>query len=87
MNPENAPAQIPEIRKGLLISDLPIMKYFKYQHLPNHLKEVSKPFCDLAETINQYRYRSAEDAEIVAGLRKLLEAKDCIVRTMLTSIR
>ena len=55
----------------------PIMKYFKYKHLPEHLQVISKPFCELAEEINNTCENSAEKS---AGLRKLLEAKDCIVR-------
>jgi hypothetical protein len=57
----------------------PIIKYFTYKHLPEHLQEVSKPFCDLAEMIDSNITDSAEKS---AGLRKLLEAKDCIVRAM-----
>lgn len=55
------------------------MKYFKYDHLPASLQIVSEPFCRLAETIDQL----PESAEKTAGLRKLLEAKDCIVRANL----
>lgn len=58
----------------------PIMRYFEYAHLPEHLQKVSRPFGELAEQIHQSVPRSAERA---AGLRKLLEAKDCIVRAVL----
>jgi hypothetical protein len=58
----------------------PILKYFKYEHLPLHLQEVSKPFCDLTREID-VKYPNC--AEKSAGLRKLLEAKDCIVRAAL----
>ena len=55
----------------------PIMKYFKYEHLPEHLQKISKPFCELAREIDE----TCEDGpEKSAGLRKLLESKDCIVR-------
>lgn len=67
--------------------DYPILKFFKYEHLPNHLKEISKPFCELAYKIDEMRTQTEENAEIAAGLRKLLEAKDCIVRAMLNHIR
>lgn len=57
-----------------------IMKYFEYAHLPEHLQEISKPFGEMAE-----RFNSAipDGPEKSAGLRKLLEAKDCMVRAAL----
>jgi len=55
----------------------PILKYFQYQHLPEHLQEVSRDFCILAQDIDTKYVDSPEKS---AGLRKLLEAKDCIVR-------
>lgn len=58
----------------------PIMKYFEYQHLPLHLQEVSKPIGDLAEQMDR---ELPDGAEKSAGLRKLLEAKDCLVRAKL----
>lgn len=57
-----------------------IMKYFKYEHLLPHLQEVSKPFGELASQMDEALEDSAEKA---AGLRKLLEAKDCLVRAKL----
>lgn len=58
-------------------ADNPILKYFQYEHLPPYLQTVSKPFCVLAHDIDNLY---PDDAEKSAGLRKLLEAKDCIVR-------
>lgn len=55
----------------------PIMKYFAYEHLPTHLQLVSKPIGDLARMMDDSLPDSAEKS---AGLRKLLEAKDCLVR-------
>lgn len=55
----------------------PIMKYFAYEHLPAHLQLVSKPIGDLARMMDDSLPDSAEKS---AGLRKLLEAKDCLVR-------
>ena len=57
-----------------------ILKYFKYEHLPRRLKIVSRPFCELA---NDMAKKLPASAELTAGLRKLLEAKDCIVRAVL----
>lgn len=58
----------------------PIMKYFAYQHLPAHLQAVSKPIGDLAEKMDA---ELPDGPEKSAGLRKLLEAKDCFVRAAL----
>ena len=58
----------------------PIIKYFEYGHLPPVLQEVSGPICDLAKQIDA---ELPECAEKSAGLRKLLEAKDCFVRAKL----
>ena len=58
----------------------PILKYFAYEHLPADLQGVSKPFGELARQLDQELPDSAEKS---AGLRKLLEAKDCFVRARL----
>lgn len=58
----------------------PIMKYFEYQHLPEHLQGVRKPFGDMAMQMND---QLPDGPEKSAGLRKLLEAKDCMVRAAL----
>ncbi|USD66733.1 hypothetical protein [Vibrio sp. SCSIO 43136] len=57
-----------------------IMALFKYEHLPPHLQEVSKPLGQLARIMDAL----PDGAEKSAGLRKLLEAKDCFVRAKLT---
>lgn len=58
----------------------PILKYFKYEHLPEKLQVISKPFGDLALDLES---KVPDSAEKSAGLRKLLEAKDCMVRAVL----
>lgn len=58
----------------------PIMKYFDYAHLPAKLQEVSAPIGDLARKMDE---ELPDGAEKSAGLRKLLEAKDCLVRAKL----
>ena len=55
----------------------PIMKYFEWKHLPEQLQEISKPIGELAEKMDN---NLPDGAEKSAGLRKLLEAKDCLVR-------
>ena len=54
-----------------------ILRYFTYEHLPEHLQVVSRPLCDLAYTL---ALSVPHGPELMAGLRKLLEAKDCFVR-------
>lgn len=57
-----------------------ILKYFKYDHLPEHLQSMSKPFYDLA---HNWISQGGSIPENMAGLRKLLEAKDCAVRAQI----
>lgn len=57
-----------------------ILKFFAYEHLPEKLQVVSKPIGDLAREMVATLPPSAE---LSAGLRKLLEAKDCLVRAAL----
>jgi hypothetical protein len=58
-----------------------IMDFFKYEHLPKgQLREVSKYICQLAHELDR---EIPDSAEKTAGLRKLLEAKDCLVRSCL----
>ena len=58
----------------------PIMQYFEYKHLPENLQKVSKPFHELATTMED---SLPQGPEKTAGLRKLLESKDCMVRAAL----
>ena len=53
------------------------IKYFEYGHLPEQLQKVSKPISDLAHLMED---TLPEGPEKSAGMRKLLEAKDCFVR-------
>jgi hypothetical protein len=50
---------------------------FKYTHLPQHLQDVSARFHDVAVFMLTFLQ---DGPELAAGLRKLLEAKDCAVR-------
>lgn len=54
-----------------------ILQFFHYAHLPEALRERSKPFCDLARVIVTSTPRNPERT---VALRKLLEAKDANVR-------
>jgi hypothetical protein len=57
-----------------------IIKYFAFAHLPPHLQVVSKPIGELA---NLFEQLLPDGPEKSAGMRKLLEAKDCFVRSAL----
>lgn len=57
-----------------------MIQFFSFSHLPEHLQEVSKPFCELAEHIVN---NLPKNPERTVALRKLLEAKDCAVRALL----
>ena len=57
--------------KGLLV-------FFEYKHLPENLKRISAECYTLAYFMVENI--TSEGAELTAGLRKLLEAKDCFVR-------
>lgn len=50
---------------------------FDYSHLPAHLQAVSAPFAWLAQNLISVL---RDGLELSAGLRKLVEAKDCCVR-------
>lgn len=56
------------------------LQFFAYAHLPPALQAVSRPFCELAEKMVA---DLPMNPERTAGLRKLLEAKDCAVRALI----
>jgi len=55
-------------------------KYFAFAHLPPHLQAVSAPIGHLA---TRMEVMLPDGPEKSAGMRKLLEAKDCFVRSAL----
>ncbi len=57
-----------------------VLNFFAFDHLPAHLQEVSAPFAALAYNMVE----RLDGPEVTVGLRKLLEAKDCMVRAALT---
>jgi hypothetical protein len=63
------------------MTDAERQAYFNFDHLPEHLRDISRPFCVLAELL------AARDElhgpEVDVALRKLLEAKDAAVRSAL----
>jgi len=62
------------------LANEPILKFFSFAHLPSPGREMSQHFAAVAYAVYRDAPRSAERA---AGLRKLLEAKDCCVRSVL----
>lgn len=57
-----------------------LLKWLRHDHLPPHLQAVVKPIDTLAQEMDG---TLAEGAEKTAGMRKLVEAKDCFVRARL----
>jgi hypothetical protein len=59
-----------------------LVRYFAWSHLPVHLQAISAPIGLLAlEMVDAL----PDGPELTAGLRKLVEAKDCFVRAALDS--
>lgn len=56
----------------------PVVQFFKYEHLPAHLQEKSKPFGELAlkvcQSVDGYK------SEILKSLDALMISKDAAVR-------
>jgi hypothetical protein len=58
-----------------------IMQFFRYENLPPVLAAISKPFCDLADSMI---HNIPHNPERTAALRKLLEAKDATLRAFVS---
>lgn len=61
----------------------PILRSFSYQHLRSPLREVSEPFAKLAAHILSL----PPNAERTTALRKLREAKDCAVTSVVWQLQ
>lgn len=57
-----------------------LMQFFQYEHLREPLRSTSEAVAKVAEQMDR---ELPDGAEKTAGLRKLLEAKDCFVRAHL----
>ncbi len=57
-----------------------IMQFFRFEHLPPRLRGPSEAIAELAHI---FESTIPDGPEKSAGLRKLLEAKDCFVRAMI----
>ena len=71
-NPNPTPARHPGTTQ--------LLRFFEFDHLPEHLQQVSEPTAALAAKMAA---NLPDGPELTAGLRKLLEAKDCFVRAAL----
>lgn len=56
-----------------------LLKMFKFDHLPDHLRGMSMDFCELACKVAE----QGRGIETAVALRKLLESKDAAVRSLL----
>lgn len=56
-----------------------LLRFFGYEHLPQHLQSVSRPYCDFATRICE---TIESGPERTVALRKLLESKDAAVRAV-----
>lgn len=70
----------PDPSTETVVYSSPIIKYFACDHLPKHVHGVSRAVQQLALAMEQ---TLPDGPEKSAGLRKLLEAKDCFVRAAL----
>lgn len=69
-----------EMQDQMEHADVPdIMQFFRWDHLPEHLQAVSRPFEAMAYSLLEL----PNNAERSTALRKLLESKDCAVRAKL----
>lgn len=57
-----------------------LIQFFEYAHLPMNLQEVSKSFYQIAHWMKE---TLPSNTESTVAMRKLLEAKDCAVRSTL----
>ena len=54
-----------------------VLKFFDYDRFPEEIKPIGWAFHDLAHGLVA---KLPDDPELVAGLRKLMEARNCMIR-------
>ena len=59
-----------------------VLRWFDCDHLPDDLQAVAAPIRDVAFATAR---RLPPDPELTTGLRRLLEAKDCLVRAAIAA--
>ncbi len=77
--------ELTDLEQASLQRKLPVLRFFEYGHLGDKLRPFSKDCCNLAWSMalqgsTWHDGEPTTNAETAAGLRKLLEAKDCFVR-------
>lgn len=60
-----------------------LLQFFKYDHLPPGMQAISKAFAVLANDLQKVLKNNPEKS---ACFRKLLEAKDCAVRSEIAKV-
>lgn len=63
--------------------DEPMLRWFRFEHLPAHMQPFSRPFAELARWMVDNLPR---DPERTVALRKLLESKDAAVRASISLV-
>lgn len=61
-----------------------LLQFFNYAHLPDKLQNISKNFFDLAVHLDSILPNNEEKT---VALRKLLESKDCAVRSVIFKLK
>lgn len=59
-----------------------LLQHLTYAHLPAHLQPYGQAICEVGHEMVKVCKDTNDPAEVTAGLRKLIEAKDCFVRAM-----
>lgn len=75
--------KIPDELENRHQATLHVFKYFAFDHLPEPLKTISMYSYHLAVAMIQ---ELPDGPELTVGLRKLLEAKDCFVRSAIEKL-
>ena len=71
------------IHEGRHPATVGILQWFNAEHLSPPLRKIADPIAELADDLV---YQLPDGPELTAGLRKLLEAKDCFVRAKLEQL-
>ena len=67
-----------------LLDTFPVLENFTFEHLPQHLQDISSPFCVLAiQTARRATNRPSSKKETELALDRLMAAKDAAIRAAL----
>ena len=65
----------------MLEAAYPALAWLRHDHLPPHLAQVAAPFRELG--LEMAYVNNMGHPETAAGIRKLVEAKDCAIRAFI----